>query len=127
MTLNNLPSSRQAPPAAPLVSELRTLFKDRLILPGDSTYDQARTPFYGGFDRRPAAIVRTADANDVSRVVSIARQNGIVLAVRSGGHSTAGHGVCDGGIVLDLSNMKDLQIDAEQHTAWAQTGLTAGE
>ncbi len=127
MTLNHSPLSSRAALAAPLASELRSLFKDWLILPADSAYDQARTPFYGGIDRRPAAIVRAADANDVARVISIARQNGIELAVRSGGHSTAGHGVCDGGIVLDLSAMKDLQIDAEHRTAWAQTGLTAGE
>ncbi len=127
MTLNNLPLPRQARLAVPLASELRALFKDRLILPGDGAYDQARTPFYGGIYRRPAAIVRVADANDVARLVTIARQSGLELAVRSGGHSVAGHCISDGGIVLDLSTMKDLQIDAEQRTAWAQAGLTAGE
>ncbi len=109
------------------VSELRTLFNGRVIAPEDGEYEEARTVFYGGIDRRPSAIVRVADAGDVSRVVTLARENGFELAVRSGGHSTAGHGVTEGGIVLDLSLMKDLEIDVEGRTVWAETGLTAGE
>jgi FAD binding domain/Berberine and berberine like len=109
------------------IPQLRAAFNGRVIAPGDAGYDQARTIFYGGFDRRPAVIVRVADATDVSRVVSLARETGLELAVRSGGHSVAGHGVSDGGIVLDLSDMRALQIDAQRRTAWAQTGLTAGD
>jgi FAD/FMN-containing dehydrogenase len=99
----------------------------RVIGPDDPEYDQARTVFYGGFDRRPAVIVRVADAGDVSRVVSFAREAGLELAVRGGGHSVAGHGVSDGGVVLDLSEMRALDIDADRRTAWAEAGLTAGE
>jgi FAD/FMN-containing dehydrogenase len=99
----------------------------RIITPGDAAYDRARTVFYGGFDRRPAVIVRPTDASDVSQVVSLARETGLELAVRSGGHSVAGHSTTDGGIVLDLADMTALEIDPEQRTAWAQTGLTAGE
>ena len=84
------------------------------------------TVFYGGIDRRPAVIVRPTDASDVSQVVSLARETGLELAVRSGGHSLAGHSTTDGGIVLDLADMNALEIDPEQRTAWAQTGLTAG-
>jgi FAD/FMN-containing dehydrogenase len=109
------------------IPQLRAAFNGGVIAPGDAGYDQARTVFYGGFDRRPAVIVRVADATDVSRVVSLARETGLDLAVRSGGHSVAGHGVSDGGIVLDLSDMRALQIDAQRRTAWAQTGLTAGD
>jgi FAD/FMN-containing dehydrogenase len=109
------------------IPELSAMFKGRVIGPGDPDYDRARTIFYGGFDRRPAAIVRVADADDVARVVSFARETGLELAVRSGGHSAAGYGLSHGGIVLDLSQMKHLQIDPERRTAWAQTGLTAGE
>src|SRR5687767_13074830 len=109
------------------ILKLRTTFNGRVIAPGDHGYDQARTVFWGGIDRRPAVIIRVADAADVSRVVSLARETGLDLAIRSGGHSTAGHSVADGGIVLDLSNMRDLQIDVERRTAWAETGLTAGE
>ena len=99
----------------------------RVIAPGDSDYDQARTVFPGGIDRRPAAIVRVADADDVARVIALARDRGMPLSVRSGGHSSAGHGVNDGGIVIDLSEMKRLDIEVEGRTAWAETGLTAGE
>jgi FAD/FMN-containing dehydrogenase len=77
--------------------------------------------------RRPAVIVRPADASHVARIVSAARETGRALAVRSGGHSIAGHSVSDGGIVLDLADMRGLEIDHEARTAWAQTGLTAGE
>ncbi len=109
------------------VAQLRADLGGRLIAPDDAGYDAARTVFYGGIDRRPAAIVRPADEADVSRVVSLARETGMELAVRSGGHSLAGHGVSDGGLVLDLSDMRALEIDPERRTAWAQTGLTAGQ
>ena len=111
----------------PSISELRALFNGRVIAPDDPRYEQARTVFYGGIDRHPAAIVRVADAGDVSRLVSVAREAGIELAIRSGGHSNAGHSITEGGIVLDLSAMKDLQINVQDKTAWAEAGLTAGE
>jgi FAD/FMN-containing dehydrogenase len=98
-----------------------------VIAPSDAGYDEARTVFHGGIDRRPAAIVRAATAGDVGRVVRFARETGLELAVRSGGHSAAGHGVTDGGIVLDLRDMRGLAIDLSQGTAWAETGLTTGE
>jgi FAD/FMN-containing dehydrogenase len=101
--------------------------KGRVIEPGHPDYDEARTVFYGDVDRRPAAIVKAANANDVARVIAHAREAGRELAVRSGGHSIAGHGVTEGGIVIDLSDMKALDIDPVRRTAWAETGLTAGE
>jgi FAD/FMN-containing dehydrogenase len=109
------------------IPKLRAEFNGRVIAPGDPEYDQARTVFYGGIDHKPAVIIRVKDANDVSRVVALARETELELAIRSGGHSVVGHSVSDGGIVLDLSNMKDLQIDVQRQTAWSQTGLTAGE
>ena len=111
----------------PSTSELRALFNGRVIAPDDPRYESARTIVYGGIDRRPAAIIRVADAGDVSRLVTLAREHGFELAIRSGGHSGAGHSTTEGGIVLDLSDMKDLQINFEDKTAWAETGLTAGE
>ncbi|HSL30774.1 MAG TPA: FAD-binding oxidoreductase [Anaerolineales bacterium] len=118
----------QAHPHATLsIPQLRVDFPDRVIAPGDPDYDTARTVFYGGVDRHPAVIIRVADVSDVVRVVNMARQSGLELAIRSGGHSSIGHSVTEGGIVLDLSNMKDLQIDVQFRTAWAETGLTAGE
>src|SRR2546422_8825380 len=93
------------------IAQVRTRVKGPVIAPGDVEYDAARTVFVGGIDRRPAVIV-PAHATDVSAVVALARQTGLELAIRSGGHSAAAHGVCDGGIVLDLSPMRALQVDA---------------
>jgi FAD/FMN-containing dehydrogenase len=109
------------------IHKLRTDLGGRVIGPDDPEYDEARQVFYGGFDRHPAAIVRVRDDVDVARVVSLAREAEVELAVRSGGHSIPGHSVSEGGIVIDLADMKALDVDAEGRTAWAQTGLTAGE
>ena len=98
-----------------------------VIRPDDSGYDDARTVFPGGIDRRPSLIVRVANDEDVRRVVGLARESGLELAVRSGGHSGAGHAVTEGGIVLDLRDLKTRDIDAASRVAWAETGLTASE
>jgi FAD/FMN-containing dehydrogenase len=109
------------------IPEFRSSIHGWVIAPGDAEYNEARTVFYGGIDRHPAIIVRVADTTDIARVIALARETGLELAVRSGGHSNAGHSVTDGGIVLDLSDMRDLQIDVEARTAWVEPGLTAGE
>ncbi len=108
------------------IAELRDHLDGRLIAPEDDEYDRARTVFIGGIDRRPAVIVRVANADDVSRVVRFASDSGLELAVRSGGHSSAAHSVSEGGIVLDLGDMRALDFDGRA-AAWAETGLTAGE
>jgi FAD/FMN-containing dehydrogenase len=109
------------------VPRLRAEFDGRVVAPGDPDYDQARTLFYGGLDRHPAAIIRPTSPTEVAQVVTLARDTGVELAVRSGGHSPAGHSTTQDGIVLDLAAMKALDIDVDARTAWAQTGLTAGE
>jgi FAD/FMN-containing dehydrogenase len=109
------------------IQALSSRVRGLLIRPEDDGYDEARTLFYGGFDRRPALIVRVKDPTDISHVIALARERRLELAVRSGGHSVAGHSSTDGGLVLDLSEMKDLELDVEGRTAWAETGLTAGE
>ena len=109
------------------IPELRAILNGRVISPEDAAYDTVRAVFYGARSRRPALIVRVANATDVSHVVSLARVRGLELAVRSGGHSLAGHSTTDGGIMIDLSDMKRLEIDVAGRTAWAETGLTAGE
>ena len=116
-----------ARPASLSIPELRENLKGHVIAPGDEDYDKARTVVAGGVDRRPAVIVKVADIDDVDDVVRLARDTGLELAVRSGGHSGAGHSVTEGGIVLDLSDLKGLDIDVEGRTAWAETGLTAAE
>lgn len=125
--MTNLVSTQEIKPISVPISDLRENFNGQVIAPEDAGYDEARFSFNGGIDHHPAAIIRVADATDISRVVSLARETGIELAIRSGGHSIAGHGVSNGGITLDLSRMKALQIDAKERTGWAETGLTAGE
>jgi FAD/FMN-containing dehydrogenase len=109
------------------IAQLRAALDGRVIGPGEAGYDEARAVFYGDIDRHPALVVRPENASDVSRVVTLAREGGLELAVKSGGHSGAGHSTTDGGILLDLAEMKNLEIDVEGRTAWAETGLTAGE
>ena len=109
------------------IPSLRTSISGRVIAPGDATYDEARTLFMGGIDRHPAVIIFPADPSDVVRAVALARETGLPLAVRSGGHSGAGHSSVDDGIVVDLRDMKSLEVNATNRTAWAQTGLSAVE
>jgi FAD/FMN-containing dehydrogenase len=109
------------------IAQIRADLTGQVIGPDDPGYDRARAVFLPQVDRRPAVIVSPVDAGEVAYVVALAREGGLELAVRSGGHSGAGHGVNDGGIVLDLSSMKALDVDPTEHIAWAETGLTAGE
>ena len=106
---------------------LRADLTGRVIAPGDPDYDEARAVFVGGIDRHPAVIVRPAGPADVTRAIDLARETGTELAVRSGGHANGGLGVCEGGIVIDLRDMRAIDIDVDARTAWAETGLTAGE
>jgi FAD/FMN-containing dehydrogenase len=99
----------------------------RVIGPSDADYDGARAVMAGGVDRRPGAIVRVASAADVTRVIRFAREVGAELAVRSGGHSGAAHGTTDGGIVIDVRDLRDTDLDVGGRTVWAGSGLTAGE
>ncbi len=119
--------ARQQQQASISVPKIRQAFKGEVIAPGDPDYDQARTVFPGGIDHRPVVIIRVQDAQEVARVIRLARDTDLQLAVRSGGHSSVGHCVAEGGIVLDLAKMRDLQFDVQRRTAWAGSGLTAGE
>lgn len=109
------------------IGDLPTELSGELIAPDALGYDEARAVVLEGVNRYPLAVVRVAHAGDVVRVVSFAREAGLELAVRSGGHSFAGHGTSNGGIVIDLSGMKGLELDEDRRTAWVETGITAGE
>jgi FAD/FMN-containing dehydrogenase len=109
------------------ISNLLGSLRGEVIGSDDPRYDDTRRVFFTGFDRRPAAIVRAGDTSDVARVVTLARETGAELAVRSGGHSRAGDSTSEGGIVLDLSAMNAVEIDADGRAAWAQTGVKAGD
>ncbi len=109
------------------IAELDAGLDGRIIVPGDTGYDEARAMFYGGHDLRPAAIVRAGSQDDVVRTIAYAQDSELELAVRSGGHSGAGHSSTDGGVQLDLGDLRALDIDVEARTAWVGPGLTAGE
>jgi FAD/FMN-containing dehydrogenase len=109
------------------IEKIRSTFQGTVIAPEDPEYETARTAFYGGIDNHPAVIIRPRNSEEVRRVIDLARETGMDLSVRSGGHSVVGHSIADGGIMLDLSDMRDLQINVEDRTAWAEAGLTAGE
>ena len=96
-----------------------------VVTPDHPNYDATRTVFYGGIDKRPAAIIRVADVADVSRVIKTARDEGFELAVRSGGHSVSGHSTTEGGLVIDLRDLSKIEIDADARTAWVEAGVTA--
>jgi FAD/FMN-containing dehydrogenase len=117
------PQARDIP-----VDDLRAQLTGELITAQDPSYDEARpVAFLKGVDERPLAIARVAGTEDVAAVVSTAHDGGLELAVRSGGHSWAGYGTVDGGLVIDLSEMDGVEIDAKHGTAWAETGATAGK
>src|SRR3954454_13813893 len=100
--------------------DLRSQLDGELVTPNDSAYDEARQVFFKGFDRRPLAVARVANADDVARGVTAARETGLDLAVRSGGNSRAGYGTSDGGLVIDLSGMNAVEIDDDGKTAWVE-------
>jgi len=106
---------------------IRGRFTGELLEQGDDGYDEARTVFNAMIDRRPRLIVRCAGAADVVAGVLLARETGLPLAVRGGGHGVNGHAVCDDGIMLDLSPMKRIDVDPEARVARAQAGVTWGE
>ena len=102
-------------------------FQGELLRSGDVGYDEARTVWNGMFDCSPAVIARCAGVDDVVAAVNFAREHGLLVAVRGGGHSAVGYGTCDDGLVIDLSPMKGIEIDPAARTVRAQAGLTWGE
>jgi FAD/FMN-containing dehydrogenase len=105
------------------IAALRGRLRGGVILAEDADYEAARRVWNGNVDRRPALIVRCADVRDVQSAVDFARTNGLLLSVRGGGHSAPGYGVNDGGMVLDLSPMKQITVDPERRTARVQGGV----
>jgi FAD/FMN-containing dehydrogenase len=107
--------------------ELRGVFAGELVEPGDDRYDSARRVWNGMVDRRPALIARCAGVADVTAALHFARDHGLALAVRGGGHNVAGNAVCDGGVVIDLSAQRGIRVDPDARTATAQPGVLLGE
>ncbi len=119
------PGSVSAAPATPDPAALKKFSASvagHVISPGDTDYDAARLIFNRAFDRRPALIVRCASADDVARSIGFARSQKLPIAVKGGGHNRAGLSMCDRGLVIDLSGMYQIDVDATRRTASAQAG-----
>src|SRR5438132_11112439 len=108
------------------LTELRRRHRGPVIAPDDVWYDTARATFNSLIDRRPEVIARPLDVDDVVSAVSFAREEGLPVAVRGGGHSVAGHCIGDGSLVVDLRLMREVVVDAEARTATRGGGSAGG-
>ena len=106
---------------------LRGGFKGEILLPSDGAYDSARQIWNAMIDKRPAIIARCTTTSDVVRGVNFARDNGLVLAIRGGGHNIAGNALCDDGLVIDLSKMKAAQVDPAGRRVTIEGGATLAD
>ena len=109
------------------LDQLRERTRGMVIDPEDPAYDVARKVYNGMIDRRPAVVVRPVNVGDVMASVDLARENGVDLAIRGGGHSVPGFGTCDGGVVIDLSGMRGVHVDPVAGLARAEGGATWGD
>jgi len=109
------------------INGLKPRFKGELLTPGESGYETARTVFNAAINRRPALIARCAGPDDVIAAVNLARDENLPVSVRCSGHNIAGFAVCDDGVVIDLSPMKAIDVDAQARTVRLGAGLTWGE
>jgi FAD/FMN-containing dehydrogenase len=110
-----------------LATALRQGFSGQVLRLAEPGYEEARQVFNAMIDRRPAVIARPTDTADVAAAVGFARDHGLVVAVRCGGHSVAGLGTCDDGMLIDLSGLKTITVDPEGRTARAGGGVLWGE
>lgn len=109
------------------MEKFKASLRGALLQPGEAGYEEARRVWNGSIDKRPALIARCAGVSDVRHSVNFTRENNLLVAVRGGGHNIGGNGVCDGGLMIDLSRMKGLRVDPAHRTARAEPGLTWGE
>jgi FAD/FMN-containing dehydrogenase len=107
-----------------IVTRFKGALGGQLIQPGDDNYEEARQLYNGMIDKRPGLIARCVDTADVQAAVNFARENNLLLAVRGGGHNGAGLGSCDDGLVIDLSLMKDVRVNADRREVRAEGGCT---
>ena len=109
------------------IEQLKAAIRGQLIQPADATYDAARRVYNGMIDKRPALIVRAVDVADVMAAVRHGRDNGLLTAIRGGGHNGAGLGTCDGGLVIDLSLMRGVHVDPAARTVRVAAGCVWGD
>ena len=104
--------------------ELKDAIKGNVLVPDHPDYEEARQVWNAMIDRRPAVIVQCAQADDVPLVIRFARQNGLELSIRGAGHNIAGNAVCDNGVTIDFSRMKNVRVDAGKRRAYVEPGAT---
>ena len=107
--------------------KLRNKIKGAVIAPDDPGYDDARRVWNAMIDKRPAVVVRCAETADVAPAIAFAQQHDLEISIRGGGHHIGGHSVCDGGLVIDFSGMKNVRVDANARRAYVQPGATLSD
>jgi FAD/FMN-containing dehydrogenase len=114
-------------PVEAVIAAFKASLRGELIQPTDAGYDEARKVYNAMINRRPALIARCADVADVITAVHFARENKMLLSIRGGGHNAGGLGVCDNGLVIDLSRLKGVRVDPAERTARVEGGCTWGD
>ncbi len=109
------------------IERLKTHIKGHVVLPDDPNYDEVREIWNAMIDRKPAVIVQCAKADDVSHAIAFARENKLDISIRGGGHNIAGNAVCDHGVMIDLSTMTNVRIDAQKRRAYVEPGATLAD
>ena len=109
------------------ITSFQASLRGKLVTPTDADYDNCRKLYNGMFDKHPALIARCVDVADVISAVNFARANNILVAIKGGGHNAAGLGMCDDGLVIDLSLMKTVHVNVEDGTVLVDAGCTLGD
>lgn len=109
------------------IKNLKNKVKGQIVLPGDPNYNEAREIWNAMIDRQPAVIIQCAEADDVPHAISYARDNGLEISIRGGGHNIAGSALCNNGLMIDFSNMKAVKVDAQKRRAYVEPGVTLGD
>ncbi len=110
-----------------IINEFKEIFRGEVLLPGDKSYESARQIWNGMFDRKPAIIARCIGTSDVINAVNFARDNNALIAVKGGGHNSAGNAVCDDGVMIDLSLLRRVNVDAKNKTVRVDGGALLGD
>jgi FAD/FMN-containing dehydrogenase len=109
------------------IEQIKNKLKGQIVLPDDPNYNRVRKIWNAMIDRRPAAIIQCSKADDVLHAMAYARENGLEISIRGGGHNIAGSALCDNGVLIDLSNMRTVSVDAQKKRAHVEPGATLGD
>src|SRR5246500_5564684 len=109
------------------IDNLKSKVKGQIFLPSAPSYNEVRQIWNAMIERRPALIVRCAEADDVPPTIAFARENGLEISSRGAGHNIAGNALCDGGLMIDFSTMRGVRVDAEKKRAYVEPGATLAD